>query len=377
MRSFRYAVLSAVLAFLQLSTIAHAQSSTVSREIAPGVLHKHIVSEGPFSIHVLELTLRNRTWSLVSYRAEGLVPTSEQAQSATLGGGAVLAAINADFFSFETGWPVGNQVENGKFVVGLRSGRSHLLISRTGAPLFGRVSFSGSVRTRTGTVLPLGGVNIPLGGRGIGVFTSHHGVVSDSARSNVALVLLSQAWLAGDTLRFWVSDKNARGPMDIPPAGLVLSTTGDQAVGLEDQFNIGDTVAVFLGFEPSYQGIIQAVGGAGRILRDGAYDPDENLGDERLKKAFLENRHPRTFVGIDRDTTTLFLCTVDGRQEASAGMSFEEMASFLLSVGAWDAINLDGGGSTTMVVNGEVVNSPSDVKGERAVANSLMVIQTH
>ncbi len=57
-------------------------------------------------------------------------------------------------------------------------------------------------------------------------------------------------------------------------------------------------------------------------------------------------------------------------------MNFEEMADFLLSLGTWNALNLDGGGSTTMVVHGKVMNSPSDKTGERPVANSLQVIST-
>jgi exopolysaccharide biosynthesis protein len=96
---------------------------------------------------------------------------------------------------------------------------------------------------------------------------------------------------------------------------------------------------------------------------------------ERTSYAFLGARHPRTFIGIDRDTTKMFLCTVDGRQPGSIGMNYREMADFLLSIGVWHATNLDGGGSTTMVVQGKIVNSPSDKKGERPVANSLQIVK--
>jgi exopolysaccharide biosynthesis protein len=79
-------------------------------------------------------------------------------------------------------------------------------------------------------------------------------------------------------------------------------------------------------------------------------------------------------VGFDRDSTKLYLCVVDGRQEKSIGMSFGEMADFLLSMGVWNAVNFDGGGSTTMVIRGKIVNSPSDKTGERPVANSFQVV---
>jgi exopolysaccharide biosynthesis protein len=115
------------------------------------------------------------------------------------------------------------------------------------------------------------------------------------------------------------------------------------------------------------------IGGGGRILRDGQNATAENVSLEGIGEAFLTNRHPRTFVASDRDGRRVWLGTVDGRQAASVGMNFDEMADFLLDLGAWDAVNLDGGGSTTMVVGDSVVNRPSDATGERAVANILFV----
>lgn len=76
---------------------------------------------------------------------------------------------------------------------------------------------------------------------------------------------------------------------------------------------------------------------------------------------FTTGRHPRTLVGWDAAGEVL-LVTVDGRQPGvSEGMSLEEAADFLLALGVRDAMNLDGGGSTTFVVDGQVVSSPSDV----------------
>ncbi len=111
------------------------------------------------------------------------------------------------------------------------------------------------------------------------------------------------------------------------------------------------------------------------IISGGKVVDDSINISEKTSFTFLRARHPRTFVGIDRDTTKMFLCTVDGRQASSIGMNYREMAGFLLSIGVWHATNLDGGGSTTMVVRGKVVNSPSDKTGERRVANSLQVIK--
>jgi exopolysaccharide biosynthesis protein len=68
------------------------------------------------------------------------------------------------------------------------------------------------------------------------------------------------------------------------------------------------------------------------------------------------------------------MITVDGRQPGvSVGMSLYELADYLLSIGAVDAMNLDGGGSTTMFLDGRVVNTPSDKEGERKVSDAILV----
>lgn len=94
--------------------------------------------------------------------------------------------------------------------------------------------------------------------------------------------------------------------------------------------------------------------------------------------AFNTRRHPRTCACTWVDGSTL-LVTVDGRNERAAGMSIPELASFLQTLHCQDAINLDGGGSTTMWIQGKgVTNHPSDNhtfdgEGERKVANVLLV----
>jgi exopolysaccharide biosynthesis protein len=68
------------------------------------------------------------------------------------------------------------------------------------------------------------------------------------------------------------------------------------------------------------------------------------------------------------------MISVDGRQPGvSVGMNLNELAEYLLSLGAVDAMNLDGGGSTTMFLDGKVVNTPSDKEGERKVGDAILV----
>lgn len=88
----------------------------------------------------------------------------------------------------------------------------------------------------------------------------------------------------------------------------------------------------------------------------------------------LRVRHPRTAVGLDRDNRRLFLLVVDGRQSHSIGTTGAEMAAVMRELGAWNALNLDGGGSSAMYLQGKgVVNKPSDGR-EREDANHLGVL---
>jgi hypothetical protein len=88
---------------------------------------------------------------------------------------------------------------------------------------------------------------------------------------------------------------------------------------------------------------------------------------------FSAERNPRTFAGTDAAGRTL-IATVDGRSTASLGTTIVETAAVARALGMREALNLDGGGSTTMVARGQVVNSPSDATGERPVGDALLVL---
>ena len=89
---------------------------------------------------------------------------------------------------------------------------------------------------------------------------------------------------------------------------------------------------------------------------------------------FTNNRHPRTCLGINEES--IIFVTIDGRSETAAGMNLFEVQNFLLDLGCQDAINLDGGGSTSMWIKDKgLVNMPSDKTGERSVANALIILE--
>jgi len=116
---------------------------------------------------------------------------------------------------------------------------------------------------------------------------------------------------------------------------------------------------------PDIVGGVGLLATAGRLVKDWA--------PEKPRDGFTTERHPRTVIGTAGDGR-IWLITVDGRNKTlSLGMSFAELQTLVTRIGLVDALNLDGGGSTTMVVKGAVVNHPSDATGPRRVSDSIIV----
>ena len=193
----------------------------------------------------------------------------------------------------------------------------------------------------------------------------------------LAISLVSgEKWLAGNTVRV-VVDQAIDGYFTSIDSDQKLLSIGKNHPDYDTYKTIAshDTLSLFLGFKnQELKNITQVVGGGGRILRDGNDATNENQEIEGIAEAFLQNRHPRSVVAVNKDASKLWLLVIDGRQASSLGMNFPEMADYLTKLGAWNAVNLDGGGSSTMIFNQQVVNSPSDPTGERSVTNVLMLV---
>lgn len=117
---------------------------------------------------------------------------------------------------------------------------------------------------------------------------------------------------------------------------------------------------------------VQVVGGWPQLL--GAGEP---VGDLLVSASptFAANRQPRTVVGVSTDDAVLWMAVVDGRQPGySEGMSLPEVAELLQALGVEEALNLDGGGSSVLLVRDRIVSRPSGLTGPRAVANALLLV---
>jgi exopolysaccharide biosynthesis protein len=172
--------------------------------------------------------------------------------------------------------------------------------------------------------------------------------------------------------------KDGIGNSRIPDDGFVVSLTGKisiEAEYLHSMFYRKQRVRFAPVFSRGNQAIAprieDAVAGVPQLIKNGKIDITWE--QEKASRSFAETRHPRTAVAELKDGKFLMM-TVDGRQPGvSVGMTLQELAEYLMSLGAVDAMNLDGGGSTTMFLDGKVVNTPSDKEGERKVGDAILV----
>ncbi|UWG95734.1 phosphodiester glycosidase family protein [Dehalobacter sp. DCM] len=160
-------------------------------------------------------------------------------------------------------------------------------------------------------------------------------------------------------------------PTAIPENGFVIISRGDQAAKLIQSMMIGGQASFSITSSPDWSSLQLAVSGASVLVKDGRI-----VSNFSFSAASFDKKNPRTLAGCTSDGKQLILVTVDGRQDDSIGLTQRESAELMLQLGAYQAIILDGGGSTTMAarVPGtsqlKVVNVPSE-GALRPVANAI------
>ena len=353
------------------------------RPVGPGIIHYHDYRSA-WHIHVLEIDITDTLVHLETVKAEdnvyGYERTSDMAARTDAEGHRVVGAINADFYA-SGGITIGAQIVSGELVKQPHTARSIFAMSGGKAPFVDVVSLQGTLVTAdsTAAITNLNAARtdstLILYNRFMGATTgTNEWGVEVMAQYLTAPVVNDTVWLevaSIDSGTVAGSGNNA-----IPTGGVVLSGNGYSATFLREQVAVGDTIAYILEMPPLTQPMLEMVGGLPRLIRDSTATVEWEPEGITLY-SFVSDRHPRTAVGINSDSTKVYFFTVDGRQpDYSMGMSLYELADYMLSWGVTQGVNLDGGGSTTMVVRGEVANSPSDPGGERWVANSLLAIST-
>lgn len=346
--------------------------------LSPGVTHEfRWYANGPIAIHALKIDPRACAVPFRTIKAGnrviGRATTSALAKYAADSLGLdVIGATNADFFSYDfPGLSEGPQMSNGRLLKTEGAHREAIedrLVRLQPIVAFGpggkrvlmHTRMRGAVRAGAKSV-PLAGVNLRTRADSAFVFDSFYGDVTSPDTGALKLVVQRGVVIRADT---------AANPLAIPADGFVVSARGTARASLAGLAN-GDSVRWTATFDGLPTGITEMIGGYPMLLLDGKPVHHDEPG---LRPTFSDRQHPRSVIGWGKDRF-IYILAVDGRRPGySEGLSLAQLGDYLLAHGFTDALNFDGGGSTTLVAKGAVVNRPTDTDGERAVSNALLVL---
>lgn len=353
----------------------------IQKQIAPGVELTQIVipasdAGGPELIHSLDFQPGARGVHIecglggdtVEEPGGGMEAISHQVQRT-----GALAGINADFFPY-TGDPLGLAIHQGEIVSEAFEGRGAIGFGRRGKVIIGRPAFHALLTAEDGSTLTLNGINRKPGDGETVLLTPVYGDKTPVKPATLCtLETKAHGLKPGEALKakvIAVTDEKDAVPM--PAKGMVLTATGAGSDWLKAHAISGKTIVIkgdIVEDGNDWTSVREAVAGGPVLLHNG--DEDIEIPREKMSQSFSTTRHPRSAIGVTKDGTVLIVA-VDGRQALSRGMSLPELARTLKDLGAINAVNLDGGGSTCLSVRGIVINCPSDGQ-VRQVADALLV----
>jgi exopolysaccharide biosynthesis protein len=343
---------------------ARAQGAigNAARAVASGVSHYKVqrkTKAGPMAINVLRVNPRQATIrSLVATRSGGGFGRAPVTAIAKAYG--AVAAINGSFFNLISAEPAGLLVMDGQIVSSTPFNRSVYGVRYDGTPFIDDARVRASVLLENGREVPIQRVNHQPKPGELTLYTSHWG---KSSRTQIHPYRYEAAIDANGTVI-----EVSNGDLPIPRNGYVVSANGKSYSKLTALLQPGGKALVYTQLKGVWEGVRYAVGGGPTIVHRGRVHVTAK--QEGLPGEIARGRAPRTAIGYTASGDTLMV-TVDGRKkDHSVGCTLTELGRIMVELGAVEAINLDGGGSSTMVVNGKAVNQVSS-GSERFVSNAI------
>jgi len=326
--------------------------------IAPGLTYTNVRQRiGGRSLSLHFLTLDKTRWTvrpIMAYREtlnrDGLKNMASKSKAS--------AAVNASYFG-QDGWVIGNLKINGEIVASEVRPRTALLIHRDLKMGFALTRYEGTISLPDGNSLPVLGVNRERLANDLVVYQSDFSKKSKSKLPGCELLLT----LAGQVLSVVFG-----GNVPFDPGQMVISAQGAPADKLA-QLRPGDWVAIDQSIGEEADRALHVLGAGPRLLDTGLIVVAGN--PEGFPPDIMSGRSPRTAVGL-KENGDIVLFVADGRSKESSGLTLWETGEILQAFGVVDAINLDGGGSSEMVIGDRVLNAPSD-KRERKISVALGV----
>lgn len=378
-----------IIISILLAINVYPQIKIQEHSIENGIVYKKIINRiDTLSIDILKIDLSAKEYELRTVKADNLLnakeTTSEMVNALTDSGYNVVAAINADFFEAD-GEIINNMISEGKYVKAVKFTDSpfnpfvntQFAITEEKKLLMEQFVFSGQLILPNGISEPINRINSKADSNSVTLYNSFQGGHSPTAPESwfVSEITLESIRENYDTLFYIVSDSFQYGGNTKINSDFILSANNKYARYIETEIKTEDTLRIILRMNPNYLNINSLIGGWPRLVKDGKNLISINDSFEGSLPRFSNNRHPRTGIGFSKDSSAIFFITVDGRQQTSRGMTLLEFADLMIAEGIYQGLNLDGGGSTTMVINNKIVNSPSDKTGERKVGNCIVLVK--
>lgn len=272
-----------------------------------------------------------------------------------------LAMINTSYFSGD-GVLLGLFVKDREIISSQNIKRAAFGITADNKVIIDQVSYSGVLELENGKKFPISSIN---GTRGENELVLFNHYFSDSTKTNnygIERTIVGGEVVKADNKNNSVLDKEI----------FVLSGHGKAAEFLKN-LKVGDNVYVEETLGTNFDQTIDAIGAGPMLVKDGEVFLATKV--EKFSSDVAGGRAPRSALGIDK-TGKIYLVVIDGRSQESSGMTLLELALFMKELGAFEALNLDGGGSSEMIIKGEIINKPSDGQ-ERKIAGAVGVVKTN
>ena len=362
-----------------LAGLIHAERIVSEKSVGPGCTFTRILdTDVPLGIYVLKVDLHNEAIELESVLAQEAQPGKETVLAMSRRYDQlhqrVVGAINADFFYESV--PFGIVVQDGRF---LQSGRrwSTIAFSAKKVPVIAVFSPSFVLDATEGVRMTFTSFNRIRNDSNVVLYSDVHGSTTTDRTEGKAFIL--------DPVRAYMPtygsfDINvvADCPLlrrNVIPEEMWVLSVGRKYFESFSEIDPGDEMKFHVTLTPESIKVDEAVSGGPRILRAGKISVE--ILEEGQRAGFDKERHPRTAIGYTKDRRFLIMVVVDGRQSGySRGVDLYKLAGLMKEFGCHEAMNLDGGGSSTMVIHNRVVNRPSDADGPRPVANALLILDT-
>jgi len=353
-------VLSCLLAALSVFFPSYGEDGNVGPSSGVEYLKiSHPTPAGPVEVHALRVDLSHPGTRIRPALARGRIGSVERTSLIStrhLASG----AINASFFDND-GIPLGMVMIDGRLLAEPILKRTVMGITGDSRILWDNPSFKAKIVLADSYEIFLDGLNRRRRSRRENIiYTKEFGGTTPVDPSVKEITVADGS----------VASVRSGGGSDIlqTDGGYVISIRDDGSI--IDRVKPGDRATLHLNLKEGWEGIVHAVGGGPRLVRSGQIEA--NYQSEGFQESVSQSIAPRSAMGVTSDGFML-LVVVDGRRINSPGISLAGLAELMLKLGAVDAMNLDGGGSSTLVYKGQVMNHPSD-GFERPVSVAIVVI---